>query len=68
MLSMSLGSSRFASTRARKDTMLKSSEPQNKTRSGEDVGVELVGGEQWRRRPSDKERTDAVRCHSMVPR
>lgn len=45
MLSMSLGSSHFASTRARKDTMLKSSEPQNKMRSGEDVGADLAGGE-----------------------
>jgi hypothetical protein len=39
MLSMSWGTSRLASTMARKDVILKSSEPQKRTRKGEGAGA-----------------------------
>jgi hypothetical protein len=42
MLRMSLGTWRFASTRARSDAMLKLSEPQNSMHSGSDVRREAA--------------------------
>jgi hypothetical protein len=44
MLCMSSGTSRFASTSARSEAILKLSEPQNNIRSGSEVRVELY----WR--------------------
>jgi len=67
MLSMSLGTWRFASTRARSDVMLKSSEPQNRMRNGPGVAIDLSTELYWRRGATSRERTEPGSLQSMVP-
>lgn len=67
MLSISLGTWRFASTRARNDVMLKWSEPQNKIRNGPEVAGDLFRALYWRCGATSRERTEPGSLQSMVP-